>query len=152
VKSLKNVQDMIRENSFCVLSTCMDNRPNSSLMQYVCSESGTEIYMLAMKGSRKHLNIASNPNVSLLVDTRCKSAAEADGIDALTLYGVAGIMEDEAEAKLVKDRLVLVNPGLAVISKSSESCVIKVEVDSFLMLEGVADSRFGKIQDLRQGK
>ena len=143
---------MIRENSFCVLSTCMDNRPNSSLMQYVCSESGTEICMLTMKGSKKHINILDNPHVSLLVDTRCKSAAEADGIDALTLYGDAGIVEDEAEAKLLKDRLVAVNPGLAVIAKSEESCVIKVEVDSFLMLEGVADSRYGKIKDLRQDK
>lgn len=147
---MKNVQDMIRENSFCVLSTCMDDRPNSSLMQYVCSESGTEICMLAMKGSRKHINIINNPHVSLLVDTRCKSAAGPDGIDALTLYGDAAIMEDEAEAKLVKDRLVFVNPGLAVIARSKESCVIKVEIDSFLMLEGVADSRFGKIGDLRQ--
>lgn len=143
---------MIRENSFCVLSTCMDNRPNSSLMQYVCSESGTEICMLAMKGSKKHINILDNPHVSLLVDTRCKPAAEAEGIDALTLYGDAGIVEDEAEAKLLKDRLVAVNPGLSVIAKSEESCVIKVEVDSFLMLEGVADSRYGKIQDLRQDK
>ncbi len=108
--------------------------------------------MLTMKGSKKHINILDNPHVSLLVDTRCKSAAEAEGIDALTLYGDAGIVEDEAEAKLLKDRLVAVNPGLAVIAKSEESCVIKVEVDSFLMLEGVADSRYGKIKDLRQDK
>lgn len=138
---------MIRENSFCVLSTCMDNRPNSSLMQYMCSESGNEIYMLAFKGSRKHLNIQGNPHVSLLVDTRCESAAGAETIDALTLYGDAGIMEDEADAILVKERLVGLNPGLAVIADSKESCVIKVEVENFLLLEGVAESRFGKIRD-----
>lgn len=142
---MKNAQEMIRENSFCVLSTCRDNLPNSSLMQYVCSESCAEIYMLTMKGSTKHLNIESNPRVSLLIDTRCELLPGSVGIQALTVYGDARIMEDEAAAALLKDRLVGINPGLAVLADSAESCIIKVEVESYLMLEGVAESRFGKI-------
>lgn len=136
---------MIVGNSFCVLSTCRDNLPNSSLMQYVCNESGTEIYMLALKTSSKCVNILTNPNVSLLVDTRSEPAAGADGIKALTVYGLAEIIGDDAAAQKLEERLVAMNPGLAVISESPGACVIKIRVESCLMLEGVADSRFSKI-------
>jgi general stress protein 26 len=146
VKRLKNAKEMIKENSFCVLSTCRDNLPNSSLMQYVRNEAGTEIYMLALKASSKCVNILNNPNVSLLVDTRSESAAGGDGIKALTAYGLAEIIGDEAAAQKLKERLVEINPGLAVISESPDACVIKVKIESFLMLEGVAQSRFSKIE------
>ena len=32
---------MIKENNFCVLSTCKDNLTNSSLMLYLSNEEGT---------------------------------------------------------------------------------------------------------------
>lgn len=136
---------MITENSFCVLSTCRDNLPNSSLMQYICNESGTEIYMLALKASSKCVNIRTNPNVSLLVDTRSGSLAGGNGIKALTAYGLAEIVEDEEAMQKLKERLVAINPGLAAISASPDACVIKVKIESCLMLEGVAESRFSKI-------
>jgi nitroimidazol reductase NimA-like FMN-containing flavoprotein (pyridoxamine 5'-phosphate oxidase superfamily) len=136
---------MIKENNFCVLSTSSDNRPNSSLMQYVSSETGAEIYMLTMKGSTKYGNILNNPHVSLLVDTRVEAAGENRDIKALTAYGRAGIVTDKYEEKMLKERLVKLNPGLSVISESPESCVVRVEVESFLLLEGVNESIYGTI-------
>jgi nitroimidazol reductase NimA-like FMN-containing flavoprotein (pyridoxamine 5'-phosphate oxidase superfamily) len=145
VKILKNAQEMIRENNFCVLSTCRDDLPNSSLMQYVCNEPVNEIYMLAIRGSNKYLNIISNPHVSFLVDTRSESQENAAGIQALTVYGDANIIEDEAMSKLLKERLVAANPNLAVLADNQESCVIKVKMDSLLILNSVSESRFYKI-------
>lgn len=136
---------MIKENNFCVLSTSRDNRPNSSLMQYVSSETGAEIYMLTMKDSTKYGNILNNPHVSLLVDTRAEVPGENRDIKALTAYGQAGIVTDKYEEKMLKERLVKLNPGLSVISESPESCVVRVEVESFLLLEGVNESIYGKI-------
>jgi nitroimidazol reductase NimA-like FMN-containing flavoprotein (pyridoxamine 5'-phosphate oxidase superfamily) len=145
VRSLKNAQEMIRKNNFCVLSTCRDDLPNSSLMQYVCNELVNEIYMLAIKGSNKYLNIVSNPHVSFLVDTRSGSQENAALIQALTAYGDADIIEDEVMSKLLKERLVAANPNLAVLADNQESCVIKVKIDSMLMLNSVSESRFSKI-------
>lgn len=142
---MENALKMIKENNFCVLSTSRDNRPNSSLMQYVSSETGAEIYMLTMKDSTKYGNILNNPHVSLLVDTRAEVPGENRDIKALTAYGQAGIVTDKYEEKMLKERLVKLNPGLSVISESPESCVVRVEVESFLLLEGVNESIYGKI-------
>ena len=136
---------MIRENNFCVLSTCRDNLPNSSLMKYVCNEKVNEIYMLSIKGSNKYLNIVSNPHVSFLVDTRSESQENAELIQALTVYGDAEIIEDEVMSKLLKERLVAANPNLDVLADNQESCVIKVKINSVLMLNSVSESRFSKI-------
>jgi len=136
---------MIRENNFCVLSTCRDDLPNSSLMKYICNEMVNEIYMLAIKGSNKYLNIVSNPHVSFLVDTRSESQENEAIIQALTVYGDAAIIEDEVMSKLIKERLVETNPNLAVLANNKESCVIKVKINSMLMLNNVSESRFSKI-------
>lgn len=136
---------MIKDNKLCVLSTCLDNLPNSSLMLYVSNEAGTEIYMLTMKGSTKYNNIMNNPHVSLLVDTRTKPGAESSEINALTAYGKACILTDKDAEMGIKETLVKINPGLAVIAESPDSCVVKVEIESFLMLEGVNESRFDRI-------
>jgi len=142
---LKNAKEMIRENNFCVLSTCRDDIPNSSLMKYVCNEMVNEIYMLAIKESNKYLNIVSNPHVSFLVDTRSESQENEAIIQALTVYGDAAIIEDEVMSKLIKERLVEANPNLAVLANNKESCVIKVKINSMLMLNNVSESRFSKI-------
>jgi len=136
---------MIRENNFCVLSTCRDDLPNSSLMKYICNEMVNEIYMLAIKGSNKYFNIVSNPHVSFLVDTRSESQENAELIQALTVYGDANIIEDEVMSKLLKERLVAANPNLAVLADNQESCVIKVKINSVLMLNSISESRFSKI-------
>ena len=142
---MKNAKEMIRENNFCVLSTCRDDIPNSSLMKYVCNEMVNEIYMLAIKESNKYLNIVSNPHVSFLVDTRSESQENEAIIQALTVYGDAAIIEDEVMSKLIKERLVEANPNLAVLANNKESCVIKVKINSMLMLNNVSESRFSKI-------
>jgi nitroimidazol reductase NimA-like FMN-containing flavoprotein (pyridoxamine 5'-phosphate oxidase superfamily) len=142
VNSLENAKKMIKENNFCVLSTCFDNKPNTSLMKYVSNEEGTEIYMLTLKGSTKYNNIMNNKHVSLLVDTR---ASGNRGVKALTAYGDAQIVDDEDAERMLKEKLIKINPELSDIAESLEGCIIRVEISSFLMLEGVNESSFTEI-------
>jgi len=113
-------------------------------MKYVSNEEGSEIYMLTLKGSTKYNNIMNNKHVSLLVDTRGKSAGSR-GIKALTAYGDAQIVDDEDAERTLKEKLLKINPELSDIAESLEACIIRVEISSFLMLEGVNESSFTEI-------
>ena len=87
-------KNMISDNNLCVLSTCGDGQPNSSLMQYICDDSCTKLFMLTLKGSQKQQNIEKNPRVSLLIDTRADPARHQEPIKSLTVYGQAEFIQD----------------------------------------------------------
>jgi len=134
---LNTAQVMLMDNNLCVLATCIENKPNSSLMQYTSNEDASEMYMLTLKGSSKYRNILSNPEVSLLVDTR-----NNPDIRALTIYGKALVIEDAAPRQVLITQLVEKNPDLAVFAGNPEVCLIAVKIESFLLLDGLVESSF----------
>ena len=138
MNELNTAQAMLMDNNLCVLATCSENKPNSSLMKYTCNNDASEMYMLTLKGSSKYKNILSNPEVSLLVDTRNNS----NGIRALTIYGKASLPEDVTSRQVVISELVLKNPDLAVFAGNPEVCLIAVKIESFLLLDGLIESSY----------
>ncbi|HSP47418.1 MAG TPA: pyridoxamine 5'-phosphate oxidase family protein [Clostridiaceae bacterium] len=138
---LKTAHKILSSNHLCVLSTCGDRRPNSSLMQYVCNGDYTEVYLMTMKGSTKHQNIMSHPQVSLLVDTRT-DADEKEKLKALTVYGHAIVEEGGDRAKALREALVRRNPDLSVFSTKPDACVITIIIEDLLLLDGLVESSF----------
>lgn len=131
---------MIAENNFCVLSTCSNRLPNSSLMQYLCDDSYTQLFMLTLEGSIKQLNIAANPNVSLLIDSRASRSATP--IQALTVYGTAEFIQDAEKIKEIVSLLVKQNGELEKIATDSRCMVIQVHAENFLFLDGINESSY----------
>lgn len=91
---MKIASKLLKENNLCVLATCSDQLPNSSLMQYVYDEINMSIFMLTLSGSVKYNNITANSQVSLLIDTRSDVKAVGLPVMALTVYGKAKIVTD----------------------------------------------------------
>lgn len=139
---MNTAQVMLVDNNLCVLATCSENKPNSSLMQYTCNKDASEMYMLTLKGSTKHENILRNPQVSLLVDTRNDSMGNREGIRALTIYGKASITEEAALREVLIAQLVEKNPSLAVFAENPEVCLISVRIEGFLLLDGLVESSY----------
>jgi nitroimidazol reductase NimA-like FMN-containing flavoprotein (pyridoxamine 5'-phosphate oxidase superfamily) len=131
---------MISENNLCVLSTCSDGLPNTSLMQYICDESCTKLFMLTLKGSQKQLNIEKNPRVSLLIDTRADIKRNNEPIKSLTVYGQAGFIRDARRKKELIGQLVQKNSNLQVLAGNSNCLVIQVSAEKLLLLDGVDKS------------
>ncbi|CZQ99474.1 pyridoxamine 5'-phosphate oxidase [Trichococcus palustris] len=134
---------MIAENNFCVLATCSNYLPNSSLMQYICDESCTQLFMLTLKGSVKQLNIAANPHVSLLIDNR--AARSNAPIQALTVYGTAEFVQDAKKIKEIGQLLVEQNGDLGKIASDNQLMVIRVRAEKFLLLDGVNDKSYTEL-------
>jgi nitroimidazol reductase NimA-like FMN-containing flavoprotein (pyridoxamine 5'-phosphate oxidase superfamily) len=139
VNMLAIAQKMLEENNLCVLATCSNNLPNSSLMHYIYDGIGMNIIMLTLRGSTKHKNIKTNPQVSLLIDTRADLLQPGLPIMALTVYGKAGIIQDPQRHKVLVDQLVDRYNSLAKLAGDSRCLVIQVQMEKMLLLDGISD-------------
>lgn len=131
-------QKMIEENNLCVLATCSNNLPNSSLMHYIYDDNDKNIFMLALRGSVKHKNIEANPHVSLLIDTRTNVQMRKVQVMALTIYGKAGFVEDPQKQQAIVDQLVAKHKSLANLASDSQCLVIQVHMEKMMLLDGVS--------------
>jgi len=138
---------MLEENNLCVLATCNDNLPNSSLMQYIYDDVDMSIYMLTLGGSLKYNNIIANPQVSLLIDTRSDVNQAGLPIMALTVFGRATIVNDPQKQQAIIEKLVAKNNRLAVLTKESLCLVIQMKIERMLLLEGVNNKSSIDIKD-----
>lgn len=138
-------KNMISENSLCVLSTCSNDLPNTSLMKYICDESCTKLYMITLKGSIKYQNIAANPNVSLLIDTRDQISNLSEPIKSLTVYGKARVVENFQSHQELLSRIVSRHKNLIPISENSNCAVIEFIAEKFLLLDGVDESIYMEV-------
>ena len=132
-------QKMLEGNNLCVLATCSNNLPNSSLMHYIYDGIGMNIYMLTLRGSVKHINISANPQVSLLIDTRVDYPQPGISVMALTVHGKAGIIQDPQRHQTLVDQLVARNGSLAKLASDSQCLVIQVQMEKMILLDGVND-------------
>ncbi len=133
---------MIAEGSLCVLSSCSEDIPNSSLMQYISDETADKIYMITLKDSTKYRNISQNPRVSLLIDTRDQLTSDTERIRSLIVYGTAKILEDQAAKIDILKRLVEKHRNLIPLSEKSDCQVIQVRVERLLLLDGVDEGHY----------
>ena len=132
-------QKMLEENNLCVLATCNNNLPNSSLMHYIFDDNGMRIFMLTLKGSSKHTNIASNPMVSILIDTRTDCQRSGLPILALTVYGKAEFVQDPQRHQKLVDQMVDRFPTLLELASDNRCLVIRIQIEKMLLLDGIKD-------------
>lgn len=127
--------NMLLNNNLCVLSTCKNNLPNSSLMQYICDDRCSKMYILTLKESTKYKNIISNANVSLLIDTRDADNKGAQ-IKAATIYGEASILDDGDFSKKIVEQLLKKHASLVNLASDINVCAVEIIIKSVLLLEG----------------
>lgn len=132
-----NARKMLQDNNLCVLATCNDNLPNSSLMQYIYDDMSMNIFMLTLSGSVKYDNIIANPQVSLLIDNRSNVKQVRLPIMALTVYGKATIVTDSQKQQALIDQLVDKNSNLTILARDVHCSVIQIKIEKMLLLDGV---------------
>lgn len=136
---LKIALKMLKENNLCVLSTCSDNLPNSSLMHYIYDGISKNIFMLTLRGSAKYNNIKANPQVSLLIDTRADLPQTGLPVMALTAYGKATIADDLESHQAIVAKLAAKFSDFEKLAGDSQCLVIQVKIEKMLLLDGVND-------------
>lgn len=140
---LESMKRLLKENHLCVLATSAENIPHCSLMTYVTNDAGDRVYMMTRRGSKKYTSLATNPQVSLLIDTRSAgNAAGGEGLKALTVSGDYSPIHDEAERQRVLRLLVENHPNLRELAAQPDAEPLAITVRSFLLLDGVLNASF----------
>ena len=139
---VKIAQKMISEGTLCVLSTCSDEMPNTSLMQYISNQTATKIYFITLESSTKYHNIIKKPKVSLLIDTRDKLSSEEELIKSLIVYGTAKIIDNGERKTNILKCLVEKHQNLIPLSENIECRVVEVFAEKMLLLNGVDDGQY----------
>ena len=131
------VMNILENNDLCVLCTCSHDIPDASLMLYICDEKCERMYMLTLKESTKYGNIAANPKVSLLVDTREQALVPETQTQALTIHGDAYLLDQDAVSRGLIDQLVKKHGRLSNLASNDSVRVIEVVIREVLFLENV---------------
>ncbi len=145
---LERMKALAREKDICVLATISGNKPHCSLMAYATDDPCLEIYMVTHRRTAKYRNLEENRNVSLLIDTREEhhGTGRAHG-RALTVSGTFEPIADGEKRQSVRARLLERHPHLKEFMNDPDAEPLCIKVTSFLLLDGLTDAHFEKIQD-----
>jgi nitroimidazol reductase NimA-like FMN-containing flavoprotein (pyridoxamine 5'-phosphate oxidase superfamily) len=140
---LDKMKELIKEKNVCVLSTVSDNKPHCSLMVYATDSDCREFYMVTSRETQKFRNLADNPNVSLLIDSREKfKGPNRNEANALTVSGRIDEIRDDKKKRDVSRLLLERNPYLEELFQQEDTAVLCVKADSFLLLKGLSEAHY----------
>jgi nitroimidazol reductase NimA-like FMN-containing flavoprotein (pyridoxamine 5'-phosphate oxidase superfamily) len=139
----EKAKELIRKQGTCVLATSARNHPHCSLMAYACNETCSELYMLTGRETRKYKNLMGNPAVSILIDMR-GSILESDHkrTTAVTLSGRFEPVVSRAEEMGMREGIKTRHPGLGDLLDDPDTEVVRIKIDSFLLLMGPKDAHY----------
>ncbi len=142
----RDIQELMKSNRICALATVAESGPHCSLMSYAVSEDGTELYMATDKNTKKYRNLAANPSVSLLIDSREETARDRGAATkALTVAGTIRRGLDKPEKQAAREALCRRHPDLKDFLAGPSVEVIVVKIKSLQLLDGITDSYFEEV-------
>lgn len=144
---LQRMKKMVKDQDICVLATVSGTRPHCSLMTYVTDENCREIYMVSLRDTKKFRNLAQNPAVSLLIDTREEDAGpRRSQARALTVNGMFQSVE-RGKQEWVRARILERHPHLKELIGQEGAEIFSVRIESMQLLEGATDSYFERMDE-----
>jgi nitroimidazol reductase NimA-like FMN-containing flavoprotein (pyridoxamine 5'-phosphate oxidase superfamily) len=143
---LEKMTALVRKKNVCVLATVSDHKPYCSLMAYITDDTCKEIYMVTHKNTTKFNNLQNNPSVSLLIDSR-ETQPRANA-QALTIDGVFIPLTDEDKKQNIRGRMLESFPHMKNFLHHPESEIIRIKINSFLLLDGLTESHFMSLKGL----
>ena len=137
---LEKMKNFVKKKNICVLSTISGNKPYCSLMAYITDATCKEVYMVTHKNTTKFKNLQNNPWVSLLIDSR--ETHPRSNARALTIDGVFVPLFDEDKKQKIRDKMLESFPHMKEFIHHPESELIRIKINSLLLLEGLTESHF----------
>jgi nitroimidazol reductase NimA-like FMN-containing flavoprotein (pyridoxamine 5'-phosphate oxidase superfamily) len=134
------MKNFVKKKNICVLSTISGNKPYCSLMAYITDATCKEVYMVTHKNTTKFKNLQNNPWVSLLIDSR--ETHPRSNARALTIDGVFVPLFDEDKKQKIRDKMLESFPHMKEFIHHPESELIRIKINSLLLLEGLTQSHF----------
>ena len=129
------IHNLLNEQRLAVLSTqSIDGKPYASLVAFVVGPDLKKILFATSQHTRKFANISANKDVAILVNSSTNSESDFHEAAAVTITGVAEIMDNNLREELIPNYLEK-HPYLEDFITSSSCAIICVHTESFYLVE-----------------
>lgn len=138
-KKMQLIDDLVLNETHCVLATSDGIEPHTSLMRFVCDHASMKFYFLTKKSSRKNSNLRKNPHVSLLIH-------RPDSEVALSIKGVYSPIRTEQTAAAITRLYILRHPDMQRFTDDPDTELIRIEGRTAEFSEGFDDIFIKKLK------
>lgn len=134
-KTKLTIQNLLSRQKLAVLSTqSQEGKPYASLVAFIADPDLKQIVFATSQHTRKFANISANEHVALLVNSSTNRESDFHEAAAVTITGIAKIMESPLRKKIIPKYLEK-HPYLEGFITSPSCAVISVETASFYLVE-----------------
>ncbi len=140
------LKTLLTTQRLAVVATLQDGHPYTSLVAFVASDDLRHVAFVTRRESTKYRNLTASPKVSLLIDSRTRSADDLTAGVAVTALGRAAEIVDKADSALFA-AFLRTYPHLEAFARAPTTALCGVEVQTYLLVTQFQDVVEVKIGD-----
>lgn len=133
-KEWEIVVELLRQQTFAVLGTLRQQQAYASLVAFSATDSGTCLYFATTRATRKYHNLSIDKRVSLLVDNRAEQHRPLYEAAAVTAYGVAEEIHDQARSVALQGYLAK-HPQLKTFVLAPSTAFFRINVEEYHLVQ-----------------
>lgn len=136
------LQELFKSQRSAALATQQEGQPYLSLMAFAFSPDLTHLIVVTDRHTRKYANLMAESRVALLIDNRSNVPADTEEAMAVTVLGrAAEALPEERQSFLLL--FLAKHPHLEAFANSPTSALIKVKVDTYVVVQ-----RFQEVREI----
>ncbi len=133
-----NIALLLNQQRLATLATLSQATPYCNLVAFTHSDDLQTILFSTPRKSTKYANIAHNPNVALLIDSRTESGSDAQAGMAVTALGIVeDLVPQEVEA--LKSQHAGRHPQFKDFIYSPDCALMQVRVQRYILVSSLRD-------------
>ena len=138
-ETIKNkIRLLVESQATAVLATAADSQPYASLVGFSYSADLKKIFFATPNNTTKYRNLADNPNISLIIDSRICNQKDFSRSAAITVMGEAHELEGEDRSQKLADHAARL-PGLAGFFSSPTMAMFQIDVQAYIVADGMTE-------------
>jgi len=126
----QRLRTLLESQSLAVLATCGQGQPHGSLVAFAATDDLKQVLFATTRATRKFAQIAANPAVALVVDSRSGREEDFQQAIAVTVFGNAAEAGGTERADLLPVYLAK-HPHLRDFVSSPTCALVKVVVERY---------------------
>lgn len=127
------LRDLFTQQALAVLATQASHGPYTTLVGFAATQDLKYIFFVTSRSTRKYAALKSNPEISMLIDSRTNQASDFRDAVAVTALGRAHEIDKEANKDIVALYLAK-HPHLEDFVSSPTCAVIRLEVRKYTVV------------------
>ncbi len=129
----QQLRELLKSQLFCVLATQDKGQPYGNLVAFMATDDLEDLVFATSRRTRKYRNIASDPRVALLADSRSNQQSDIRNAIVVTALGTAEEAEGADRERLLNLYLAK-HPNLAGFVSSPDCALLRVRIDKYYMV------------------